>query len=98
MVSVFKECFGVAEIRDNDSASAVVIHGLVDQYERIRAEIAPAAGFVQLGGVSEIINSSVGSFKQKESVAILLLAVREHPALQRSNFAPIRCAELQSLV
>ena len=98
MVSVFKKRFGVAEIRDNDSASAVLIHGLVDHDERIRREIAAAAGFVQLGGVPEIIDLCVGSFKQKESVAILLLAVREHPALQRSNVAPIRRAELQSLV
>ena len=98
MVSVFKQRFGVAEIRDNDSASAVLIHGLVDHDERIRSEIAAAAGFVQLGGVPEIIDFRVGSFEQKESVAILLLAVREHPALQRSDVAPIRRAELQSLV
>src|ERR1700678_2681417 len=98
MISVFKQRFGVAEIRDNDSASAVLIKGLVDHDERIRREIAAAAGFVQLGGVPEIVNPCVGSFKQKESVAILLLAVREHPALQRRNVAPVRRAELQALV
>src|SRR5665213_13542 len=98
MISILKERFGVAEIHHNDSAPAVLIHGLVDHDERICRQIAAAAGLVQLGGVAEIINSSVGPFKQKESVAILLLAVREHAALQRSNVAPIRCAELQSLV
>src|SRR5665213_3446714 len=98
MISIFKQRFGVAEIRDNDSPSPVLIHGLVDHDERIRREIAAAAGFVQFRRVSEIVNSCVSSFEQKESVAILLLAVREHPALQRSNVAPIRRAELQSLV
>jgi len=98
VISILKERFGVAEIRDNDSAPAVLIHGLVDHDERIRREIATAAGLVQLGRVPEVVNSSFCPFKQKESVAILLLAVREHPALQRSNVAPIRCAELQSLV
>lgn len=98
MIPVVKKRFGVAEIRDNDSPSPVLVHGLVDHDERIRREIAAAAGFVQLGGVPEIVNSCVGSFKQKKSVAILLLAVQEHPALQRSNVAPIRRAELQALV
>ena len=98
MISVFKQRFGFAEIRDNYPASAILVHGLVDHDERIRREIAAAAGFVQLGGVPEIIDSRVGPFKQKESVAIFLLAVREDPALQRSNVAPIRRAELQALV
>jgi len=49
MIPILKERFGVAEIRDNDSASAVLIHGLVDHDERIRREIAAAAGLVQLG-------------------------------------------------
>src|ERR1035441_7418333 len=47
MISVFKERFGVAEIRDDDSASAVLIHGLVEHDERIGREIAPAAGLVK---------------------------------------------------
>ena len=98
MISIFKERLRVPEIRDNDSASAVLVHGLVDHDERIRREIAAAAGLVQLRRVAEIVNSSVGPFEQKESVAILLLAMRKHPALQRGNVAPIRCAELQALI
>ena len=98
VIPIFKKLLRVPEVRDNDPALVVLVHGLFDHDERIRSEIAAAAGFVQFGGVPEIINSCVGSFKQKESVAILLLAVREHPALQRSDVAPIRRAELQSLV
>ncbi len=50
MISVFKQRFGVAEIRDNDSASTVLMPGLVDHDERIRRKIAAAADFVQIGG------------------------------------------------
>jgi hypothetical protein len=42
MVPVLKKRFGVPQIRDDDSASATLIHGRVDHHERIRGEIAAA--------------------------------------------------------
>jgi hypothetical protein len=36
MISLLENCFGVSEIRDDDSAAAILIHGLVDHHERIR--------------------------------------------------------------
>jgi hypothetical protein len=99
MISVVKHRFGVAEIHDNNSASAVLIHrpSVITTNEFVVRSPRLRASF-QLGGVAEIVNSSFCPLKKKESVAILLLAVREHAALQRSNVAPIGCVELQSLV
>ena len=69
VIPIFKERLRVPEVRDNYPASVVLVHGLLDHDERIRSEIAAAAGFVQFRGVAEIVNSCVGSFEQKESVA-----------------------------
>ena len=39
MISILKERFGVAEIRDDDPASAVLVHGLFDFDEGVRLEV-----------------------------------------------------------
>jgi hypothetical protein len=98
VIAILKERVGLAEIRDSDSPFTLLIEGFCDHYERVGSEISAAPGFIQFGGVTEIVNPSVGPFKQKEPAAILFLAVRKHPPLQRSNVAPVRSAELQALV
>jgi hypothetical protein len=96
VISVPQECIRLAEIRDGDRARAILIHSLLDHHKRIRREIASAAGVIQFGCVAEAVNSRIGPFEQKVTIARILLAVRKHEALQRCDVAPVRCAELQA--
>jgi hypothetical protein len=47
VISVTEEHIRVAEIRDDDPASAILIHSLLDHHKRIRGEIAAAPGVIQ---------------------------------------------------
>jgi hypothetical protein len=68
VISVPEERIRLAEIRDDDPASAILIHSLLDHHKRIRGQIAAAAGIIQFGCVVEAVNSRIGSFEQKVPV------------------------------